>query len=44
MLPAIPHRSEAAVNSTSPDAKTRRRPRRSAIEPEVSTTAASATV
>jgi hypothetical protein len=38
---ARPQSSEATANSTIPKANTRRRPRRSASEPAVSTTAAS---
>ena len=44
MLPAAPHQSDAPVKTTSPITKSRRRPNRSAIEPDVRTTAASATV
>ena len=38
---ASPHASEAAVNTTSPVVKTRRRPTRSEIAPAVSRNAAS---
>ena len=40
---AAPHQSDAPVKTTSPITKSRRRPNRSAIEPDVRTTAASAT-
>ncbi len=39
--PATPHSSEPAVKTTMPTANTTRRPSRSAIEPAVSSSAAS---
>ena len=44
MLPAIAQTSEVTVKMPMPHAKTRRRPRRSATDPAVSTTVASASV
>lgn len=44
MLWATAHYSDASVKTRSPPVKTRLRPKRSAIDPDVSTTAASASV
>ena len=44
MLPESAHTSDEAVNTTRPTTKTRLRPSRSASEPQVRTTVASASV